>query len=103
MHTHLGAREGRRTRRFAAIAVNVSRRRAGGPAGVEPNRPVSEMAVDRDLIRESFKNQPVRTVAQGLATQSGITLLYLPSYSPNRQDVICPLRRYSMRCYDLRN
>ena len=68
-----------------------------------PNRSVSEMAVDRDSIRESFKKQPVRTVAQGLATQSGITLLHLPSYSPNHQDVICPLRRCSMRWYDLRN
>ena len=48
-----------------------------------PNRPVSEMAVDRDLIRASFEKQPVRTVAQRLPTQSGITLLYLPSYSPN--------------------
>ena len=61
------------------------------------------MAVVRDLIRESFEKQPVRTVAQGLATQSGITLLHLPSYSPNHQDVICPLRRYSMRCYDQEN
>ena len=54
-------------------------------------------------IRASFEKQPIRTVAQGLATQSGITLLYLPSDSPNHQDVICPLRRCSMRWYDLRN
>ncbi len=30
----------------------------------EPNRPVSEMASYRDLIRESFEKQPVRTVAE---------------------------------------
>jgi len=29
-----------------------------------PNRPVSETAADRDLIRESFEKQPVRTVAE---------------------------------------
>src|SRR5208337_3858920 len=38
-----------------------------------PNRPMSEMAADRDLIRESFEKQPVRTVAEAcertLATQ----------------------------------
>jgi transposase len=28
------------------------------------NRPVSEMAAHRDLIRESFENQPARTVAE---------------------------------------
>jgi len=51
-----------------------------------PNRPVSKLAADHELIRESFEKQPVRTVAeaanaryqrnavaQGLATQSGIT------------------------------
>jgi DDE superfamily endonuclease len=38
------------------------------------NRPESEMAAYRELIRESFK---------ALATQLGITLLLLPSYSPN--------------------
>src|SRR5208337_674550 len=44
-------------RRFTAIVLNVSRRRFGGPAG-------SEMAADRDLIRETFEKQPVRTVAE---------------------------------------
>src|SRR5512147_2572908 len=29
-----------------------------------PNRPVSEMAAYRDLIRESFEKQPARTVAE---------------------------------------
>ena len=95
-------------RRFTAIVLNVSRRRFGGPEGVEPQSP-GEPGPRRGgplfatWIRASFEKQPVRTVAQGLATQSGITLLYLPSDSPNHQDVICPLRRYSMRCYDLRN
>jgi len=95
-------------RRFTAIVLNVSRRRFGGPEGVEPQSP-GEPGPRRGgplfatWIRASFEKQPVRTVAQGLATQSGITLLYLPSYSPNHQDVICPLRRCSMRCYDLRN
>jgi hypothetical protein len=70
---------------------------AGGIDGGPGERGAwSEMAADRDLIRESFEKQPVRTVAeacertlstnavaQELATQSGITLLYLPSYSPN--------------------
>ena len=69
-----------------------------------PNRPVSRAPAgvgrcSRLGFAQSFEKQPVRTVAQGLATQSGITLLHLPSYSPNHQDVICPLRRYSMRCY----
>src|SRR5208337_3696727 len=35
-----------------------------GPQEWNPNRPVSEMAPDRDLIRESFEKQPVRTVAE---------------------------------------
>src|SRR5208337_3323295 len=35
-----------------------------GPREWNPNRPVSEMAPDRDLIRESIEKQPVRTVAE---------------------------------------
>jgi len=41
--------------------------REGGLEGLRewnPNRPVSEMAADRDWIRESFDKQPVRTVAE---------------------------------------
>ena len=44
-------------RRFTAMVLNVSRRRFGGPAG-------SEMAADRDLIRETFEKQPVRAGAE---------------------------------------
>src|SRR5208337_1916771 len=50
--------------------------REGGLEGLRewnPNRTVSEMAAGRDLIRESFEKQPVRTVAEAcertLATQ----------------------------------
>src|SRR5208282_228433 len=35
-----------------------------GPREWNPNRPVSETAADRELIRESFEKQPVRTVAE---------------------------------------
>src|SRR6516162_2703286 len=64
------------TRENAAQIVGISRAtiqryvaafRDGGLEGLrrwEPNRPVSEMASYRDLIRESFEKQPVRTVAE---------------------------------------
>ena len=64
------------TRQDAAKIVGVSRAtvqryvaafRDGGLDGLRrwnPNRPVSEMAAYRDLIRESFEKQPVRTVAE---------------------------------------
>jgi len=41
--------------------------RDGGLDGLrrwDPNRPESEMAAYRELIRESFEKQPVRTVAE---------------------------------------
>ena len=59
------------TREKAAEIVGVGRAtvqryvaafREGGLDGLrrwDPNRPVSEMAAYRDLIRESFENQPV--------------------------------------------
>ena len=64
------------TREQAAEVVRVSRAtvqryvaafRAGGLDGLRqwnPNRPASEMAAYRDLIRESFEKQPVCTVAE---------------------------------------
>ena len=64
------------TRENAAKIVGVSRATiqryvaAFGDGGLEglrrwnPNRPVSEMASYRELIRESFEKQPVRTVAE---------------------------------------
>jgi transposase len=64
------------TREQAAEVVRVSRAtvqryvaafRAGGLDGLRqlnPHRPVSEMAADRDLIRESFEEQPARTMAE---------------------------------------
>ena len=64
------------TRQDAAKIVGVSRAtvqryvaafREGGLDGLRrwnPNRPVSEMAAYRDLIRESFEKQPVRTMAE---------------------------------------
>ena len=64
------------TRENAAKIVGVSRATiqryvaAFGDGGLEglrhwnPNRPVSEMAGYRELIRESFEKQPVRTVAE---------------------------------------
>ena len=64
------------TRQNAAKIVGASRAtvqryvaafREGGLEGLRqwnPNRPVSEMAAYRDLIRESFEKQPVRTVAE---------------------------------------
>ncbi len=61
-------------RRFTAIVLNVSRRRFGGPEGVEPQSP-GEPGPRRGgplfatWIRASFEKQPVRTVAQGLATR----------------------------------
>ena len=55
-------------RRFTAIVLNVSRRRFGGPAGVEPQSPGEPgprrggplIAIDR----ESFEKQPVRAGAE---------------------------------------
>ena len=64
------------TRQGAAKIVGVSRAtvqryvaafRDGGLDDLrrwEPNRPVSEMAAYRDLIRESFEKQPACTVAE---------------------------------------
>ncbi len=64
------------TRENAAKIVGVSRAtvqryvaafREGGLEGLRqwnPNRPLSEMAAYRELIRESFEKQPVRTVAE---------------------------------------
>jgi transposase len=64
------------TRQKAADIVGVGRAtvqryvaafRKGGLNGLRqwnPNRPVSEMAAYRDLIRESFEKQPVCTVAE---------------------------------------
>jgi transposase len=64
------------TRQQAAKVVGVGRAtvqryvaafREGGLNGLRqwnPNRPVSEMAAYRDLIRESFEKQPVCTVAE---------------------------------------
>ncbi len=64
------------TRENAAKIVGISRATiqryvaAFGQGGLEglrrwdPNRPVSEMAGFRELIRESFEKQPVRTVAE---------------------------------------
>ena len=64
------------TRQNAAKIVGASRAtvqryvaafREGGLEGLHqwnPNRPVSEMAAYRDMIRESFEKQPVCTVAE---------------------------------------
>jgi transposase len=64
------------TRQKAAEVVGVGRAtvqryvaafREGGLDGLrrwDPNRPESEMASSRELIRESFEKQPVRTVAE---------------------------------------
>ena len=64
------------TRRKAAEIVGVGRAtvqrfvaafRDGGLDGLrrwDPNRPESEMAASRDLIRKSFAQQPVHTVAE---------------------------------------
>ena len=64
------------TREQAAKGASVSRAtvqryvaafRQGGLDGLRqwnPNRPVSEMAAYRDLIRESFEKQPACTVAE---------------------------------------
>ncbi len=64
------------TRQNAAKIVGASRAtvqryvaafREGGLEGLRqwnPNRPVSEMAAYRAMIRESFENQPVCTVAE---------------------------------------
>jgi len=64
------------TREKAAKVVGISRAtiqryvaafREGGLEGLrrwDPNRPVSEMASYRELIRESFEKQPVCTIAE---------------------------------------
>ena len=64
------------TRQKAAEIVGVGRAtvqryvaafRDGGLDGLrrwDPNRPVSEMAAYRELIRESFEKQPARTMAE---------------------------------------
>jgi transposase len=64
------------TRQKAAEIVGVGRAtvqryvvafRDGGLDGLrrwDPNRPESEMAADRELIRESFEKKPVHTVAE---------------------------------------
>ena len=64
------------TRQKAAEIVRIARAtvqrfvaafRDGGLDGLrrwDPNRPESEMAAYRDLIRESFEKQPVHTVAE---------------------------------------
>jgi transposase len=64
------------TREKAARVVGISRAtiqryvaafREGGLEGLrrwDPNRPVSEMASYRELIRESFEKQPVCTMAE---------------------------------------
>jgi transposase len=64
------------TRQKAAEIVGVGRATVqrfvaafgdGGLDGLrqwEPNRPESEMAAFRDLIRDAFEKQPVRTVAE---------------------------------------
>ncbi len=64
------------TREKAAEIVGISRAtvqryvaafREGGLDGLRqwnPNRPISEMAAYRELIRESFEKQPVRTMAE---------------------------------------
>ena len=66
----------RLTREKAARVVGISRAtiqryvaafREGGLEGLrrwDPNRPVSEMASYRELIRESFEKQPVCTMAE---------------------------------------
>src|SRR5438105_7806333 len=51
----------------ATVQRYVAAFRAGGLDGLRqwnPHRHRSEMASDRDLIRESFANQPVRTIAE---------------------------------------
>jgi transposase len=51
----------------ATVQRYVAAFRKGGLEGLRqwnPNRPVSEMAAYRDLIRGSFEMQPVRTVAE---------------------------------------
>jgi transposase len=51
----------------ATVQRYVAAFRAGGLEGLRPwnpHRPSSEMAADRDLIRESFEKQPARTVAE---------------------------------------
>jgi transposase len=51
----------------ATVQRYVAAFREGGLDGLRrwgPNRPVSEMAAYRDLIRESFEKEPVRTIAE---------------------------------------
>src|SRR5208337_4992804 len=84
-------------RRFTAIVLNVSRRRFGGPAGVEPQSPgepgprrggpliasPSRSNLSAPWPRPANARYQTNAVAQGSATRSGITLLYLPPYSPS--------------------
>ncbi len=83
-------------RRFTAIVLNVSRRRFGGPAGVEPQSPgepgprrggpliasPSRSNLSAPGLRPANARYQTNAVAQGSATRSGITLLYLRPYSP---------------------
>lgn len=51
----------------ATVQRYVAAFRDGGLDGLrrwDPNRPVSEMAAFRDLIRESFEKEPVRSTAE---------------------------------------
>jgi transposase len=51
----------------ATIQRYVAAFREGGLEGLrrwDPNRPVSEMAGYRELIHDSFENEPVRTIAE---------------------------------------
>jgi transposase len=51
----------------ATVQRYVAAFRTGGLDGLRqwnPRRPSSEMAADRDLIRESFEKEPARTVAE---------------------------------------
>ena len=73
------------TRQKAAEIVGIGRAtvqrfvaafRDGGLDGLrrwDPNRPESEMAAYRELIRESFENQPVHTVAEACERISRLT------------------------------
>ena len=101
LDTEPGVRQGRWTRRFTAIVLNVSRRRFGGPAGVEPQSPgepgprrggpliatwlasPSRSNLSAPWLRPANARYQPNAVAQGSATWSGITLLSLPPYSPN--------------------
>ena len=84
-------------RRFTAIVLNVSRRRFGGPAGVEPQSPgepgprrggpliasPSRSNLSAPWPRSANAGYQPNGVAQGSASRSGLTLLSLPPDSPN--------------------